>query len=263
MDSKIFELFEIVSEELCSDNDIVLTARHFQGGTKADTTFLDDLSTECKAVSHDQAIRVAIERVKDHFEKKKIDLPFSFDPVTSRFRATNVAGLAFVTKCSAARTLINRSMEFELLVWERLQHRLKGRIHRVGWPRKKGTRQSTVNAHLKANFGFKEDVLIGRDKDGGFDILWAPPLGALPFRPVVAIQCKNGLFSKKEAASSLEAARTSLNRHIHLHKEAHMNCVVFNDYLEPGVLFPKGAEYTALGLSDLLVDSEQDDFAYL
>ena len=120
-----------------------------------------------------------------------------------------------------------------------------------------------IGAHLKQHFGFKDDVLSGRDKDGGFDILWLVPLGADGYRSVFSIQCKNGKFRDEDAAKSVADAERSLHKHGGILDRGHVSCVVFNDYLEMSSQFKRGVSYIPVGISDLLRVSVPQDVQVL
>jgi hypothetical protein len=111
-------------------------------------------------------------------------------------------------------------------------------------------RLGQINAYLRS-IGFQGTVLRGKEKDGGLDILWFPPLGAKKYRPIVSIQCKNGLFDMKEANSSKEFGQRSLDEHRGLKSDIHVPCVVFNDYLTPESFGTKAMNFVPLDLTDL------------
>ena len=75
MPSPLFEFFEIVAEELCVESSRVLTRADLQIRDN-DAPLLDDLKREMKAESTDQAIELAVERFRSHFEGKGSRLPF-------------------------------------------------------------------------------------------------------------------------------------------------------------------------------------------
>src|SRR5205814_6631103 len=106
------------------------------------------------------------------------------------------------------------------------------------------------NAYLKM-LGFNNKVAFGKEKDGGFDILWLLPLGAIPHRPLISFQCKNGSYDLTEAFKSNGATQMSLGCHKGLQTTVHTLCVVFNDYIEDRMLSPKPFAFVPLGLSDL------------
>jgi len=54
------------------------------------------------------------------------------------------------------------------------------------------------NEHLRT-LGFDRPVALGWDKDGGLDILWLLPIGSIPHRPIVSVQCKNGEQTRRSA----------------------------------------------------------------
>jgi hypothetical protein len=94
-------------------------------------------------------------------------------------------------------------------------------------------------------------VLYGRDKDGGLDILWLLPLGAIPHKPIVSVQCKNGVFNMDEAHKSVGTASGYLSRYIGLQNQVHVPCVLFNDYIYTEMFSPRQLNFVPLGLTDL------------
>jgi hypothetical protein len=251
MVSRVFEFFELIAEELCDDSDFVLTSRDLEGRDKGGGAFVTELMQECAVASQDEVVPAAVAKIERHFATKKLTLPFTFDRKKSRFVLVERSVAEFIGRCSATRSLTKRSREFEEIVLNRLGERLPGKLHRVGAPRNKGTKIAKVNEHLRTEFGFKDDVLTGADKDGGFDILWLVPLGTEAFQPLFSIQCKNGQFRDEDASSSVAQSNRSLANHRNLMPEAHVNCVVFNDYLDTPVRFRRGVQYVPIGLSDL------------
>jgi hypothetical protein len=131
-----------------------------------------------------------------------------------------------------------------------LSGRVYGEVHRVGSPRDTKRSRDAFNAHLQ-KLGFTKPVALGREKDGGFDILWLLPLGAIPHRPIVSVQCKNGEFSMEEADKSNGASRRSLGQHGGLQPGVHVLCVLFNDYICARKLTAKQLDFVPLGLSDV------------
>ena len=144
------------------------------------------------------------------------------------------------------------SKDFEIQTLGRLAKRLTGVIHRVGWPRDQKKKKDEFAAYLEEELGFRKDCLERRDKDGGFDILWLPPLGAVPLRPVVSLQCKNSYFDEDEGNASTGRARRTLLRHSHL-RDSHLKFVVFNDYIDKARFVGRAVGWTfmPLGLTDL------------
>ena len=117
-------------------------------------------------------------------------------------------------------------------------------------PRETAKTHGQLVAHLQ-NMGFEKKCLEAKDKDGGLDILWMPPLGAVPIRPIVVVQCENGYFNEDEATKSAGRAKRTLNRHsvVQEHKIIY---TVFNDYIDEQYVSPAGCwVFVPLGLSDL------------
>jgi hypothetical protein len=158
--------------------------------------------------------------------------------------------LIFIKQVRSYRTVGKRSRDFELGVLDRLRRRITGSVHRVGHPRDVKKSKSDFNSYLKT-LGFKRSVLLGQEKDGGFDILWGLPIGSGSHRPLVSVQCKNGEFSMAAADQSVGSATRSFGEHGGLTPSIHVPCVLFNDYITSDVLTPKAMNFVPLGLTDL------------
>jgi hypothetical protein len=248
MPSPIFAFFEVVAEELCSEPSRVITRADLQVSAENSPLF-DELKDETRSPTTEQAIRVAVASLDNHFREKGSMLPFSYDPDSGRFDAVDIPFLRFIKEMSSIRSIGTRSKDFELGILEKLRNRAIGSLHRVGHPRITRRSQSQCNAYLKT-LGFAGNVLIGKDKDGGLDILWFLPLGSKPHRPIVSVQCKNGVFNMDEGDKSVGAGLKSLGLHGRLLASVHVPCVLYNDYLCPEMA-PKPMNFVPLGLTDL------------
>jgi hypothetical protein len=249
MFSPLFEFFEVVAEELAAEESRVLTRSDLQIRDE-DSPLLDELKREMKAKSTEEAIARAVAALKEHFEAKGARLPFDYDPASGRFTARDREYLTFIKDMSSIRSISKRSRDFECGVAERLGQRVTGAIHRVGHPRDTKKKSKDFNAHLRT-LGFAKPVLLGHEKDGGLDILWMLPIGTIPHRPLVSVQCKNGKFDMKAADASIGAGSRSLAQHAGLQANIHVPCVLFNDYIEPIGLTSKQLNFVPLGLTDL------------
>lgn len=249
MPSALFRFFEVVAEELCTEESRVLTRANLQVDEEQ-APLLDDLKREMRASATEQAIERAVNALRGHFTGKLSALPFEYDPRTGGFRSLDRDFLCFVRDISSIRSIGRRSRDFECSVVERLRLRVNGSLHRVGYPRDVKTTAADFNAHLEA-LGFGRPVLVGRDKDGGFDILWLPPIGTIPHRPIVSVQCKNGEFDIDSANQSVARGNTSFGQHAGFLHTVHVPCVLFNDYIQPAMLGSKQLGFVPLGLSDL------------
>jgi hypothetical protein len=246
---KVFEFFEIVAEELSVQESRVLTRKDLQLNQEH-APLLDELKDEMDVESTEEAIRRAVRFLTQHFQGKGSRLPFAYEEVTARFVASDTAFLEFVRDTSNMRTLARKSKEFELNVLQRLEQRATGTLHRVGFPRDHRKRRRQFNEYLE-QLGFSGEVLFGKEKDGGSDILWELPLGAVPHRPIVSVQCKNGEFNMDQAHKSVGAGCISLGQHRGLQPNVHIPCVLFNDYIHSEILTSKALNFVPLGLSDL------------
>jgi hypothetical protein len=249
MPAPLFEFFEVVAEELSIASPTVITADSLRPREKG-SVLLEQLTREMKASDADDAIRRAVRALQEHFKSKDSKLPFEFDAKTSLFTVVDQDFLGLVNDMSSIRSIGKRSRDFECTVAEWLGKRATGAIHRVGHPRDKKKKKKEFNEHLRI-LGFKNPVLLGKEKDGGLDILWLLPLGTLPHRPLILVQCKNGEFEMEAADISLGAANRSLAQHGRLQASVHVPCVLFNDYLYPDILTAKQMNFIPLGLSDL------------
>jgi len=249
MPGALFEFFEIVAEELSADGNRVIVREDLRINNE-ESPLLDALKREMKASSTEEAVQKAVDALRIHFEAKGSRLPFDYDPTSGRFSIVDGEFLKFVREMSSIRSLNIKSRNFECTVAQWLGKRATGNIHRVGHPRDTKKSKAAFNEHLRS-LGFERPVLLGRDKDGGFDILWVLPLGTVPHRPFVSVQCKNGLFNMGEADKSVNTGSRSLSQHAGLQERVHVPCVLFNDYIYPGMLTRKQLNFVPLGLTDL------------
>jgi len=251
---KIFEFFEIVAEELSVQESRVLTRRDLQLNQEH-APIIDELKDEMEVETTEQAILAGINFLAQHFQSKGSLLPFAYDEQTARFVTTDHIFLQFVRDTRNIRSLREKAKSFELSVLQRLGQRTTGGLHRVGFPRDHDKSRAAFNNYLK-KLGFNGKVLLGKEKDGGFDILWELPIGAVPHRPIVSVQCKNGEFDMGQAHRSVGDAGISLGQHRGLQPHIHIPCVLFNDYIYSDMLTPKQLNFVPLGLSDLSRPSE-------
>jgi hypothetical protein len=249
MPGPIFEFFEIIAEELSTHSPLVITPENLKSKGQ-NSTLLEDLKRKYGVIEEKEAIKLAVEELRKHFQEKGSELPFEYAPETGVFTAKDLTFLTFVKNMSLIRGQGKRSHDFECQVTDRLRLRATGEIHRVGHPRDIKKRKSEFNAHLKT-LGFDSPVLLGMEKDGGLDILWMLPLGTIPHRPLVSVQCKNGKFDMGEADKSVAAGKRSFGQNHRLQASVHVLCVLFNDYLHPQKITEKAVEFVPLGLSDL------------
>jgi len=247
--SPLFEFFEVIADELSTEASRVLTRSDLQIRDE-DSPLLDELKREMQANSTEEAIERAVAGLERHFEEKGAHLPFDYEPATGRFTATDPQFLAFIKDMSSIRSVAKRSRDFEHSVAERLGQRATGAVHRVGHPRDFKKKSTEFNAYLRT-LGFARPVLLGKEKDGGLDILWLLPVGTIPHRPIVSVQCKNGMFDMEAADTSIGAGSRSLSQHAGLQPNVHVPCVLFNDYIDPKGLTTKQLNFVPLGLTDM------------
>jgi hypothetical protein len=245
----LFEFFERIALELSGADSKVITHEDFRVN-KENSPLLDDLMKSLKAPNTEDVIRCAVEKLKEHFEAKGANLPFGYESATGLFTAKDSEFLSFVIEMKDMRSIGKRSRDFECRVAKRLALRATGTLHRVGHPRDRKKKKKQFNRYLR-KLGFDQPVLLGREKDGGLDILWMLPVGTIPHRPIVSVQCKNGEFDLKEAYASVGTGSSSLARHSGLQPQVQVPCVLFNDYIYPEMLNPKPMSFVPLGLSDV------------
>ena len=198
------------------------------------------------------AVGKALDYLNKHFDRRGSMLPFHYDLTTGKVTALHREYIDFVSDAQDQRTTAKKAKNFEIATSRHLATKLTGVIRRVGSPRTKHRGRSEFAAYLET-FGFEKKVLVGNDKDGGFDILWFPPLGAFPFRAMVSLQCKNSTYDRDDGFKSVGRAKQSFLRHSHAKaEECHLHCVVYNDYIDERVMeHARDAAFVPLGLSDL------------
>lgn len=250
MPGAIFELFELICRQLREQGEFVLTERLLP------VNLLPELESATKKPGFEDAIAGSLGKLRDHFQQKGSNIPFNFDAHTGTIEPTDAEFISFVVEALSIRSGGKESKDFEKAIGRRLASRLRtGAFYNIGWPRDTRTRLPEINEFLE-QLGFEEKVLRHRDKDGGMDILWFPPLGTIPVRPFVSFQCKNSRYnprSVKEAHSSVVNAVRSIHRHAVMKSTGVYLCyVVFNDYLDHKIRdMAEGLQYAPLGLSDL------------
>ncbi len=247
MSNPAFDFFEEICSELKGQNESVLIDDDFSPSTlTAIRTWFRDPATS-------SAVAKALDYLDKHFESRGSVLPFRYDLGTGRVTAIHHDYIAFVSDAQDRRSLPEQAKRFELATSAHLSNRLTGILRRVGSPRTKHKARKEFAAYLEKEFGFEQRVLVGNDKDGGFDILWFPPLGAFPFRAIVSVQCKNSPYDREAGFASVGRAKQSLCRHSFARaQECHLHCVIYNDYVDDKVMTnARDAEFVPLGLSDL------------
>jgi hypothetical protein len=240
----IFELFEQICMELSARPDSIIAE------SDIDANLITDLKERFDETDSAAVFGRSIRAIREHFQARGGDLPFSFDESTREFQATDQRYVDFIATVVSRRGAGKSSRKFEIEITERLCHRLTGALHRVGWPRTKKKKRIAYKDYLKG-LGFDENALGRNDRDGGFDILWLPPLGAVPIRPVISIQCKNSSYDENDANASVGRASRTLNRHSYV-RGHQIHFVVFNDYID--YTYHERARalaFVPLGLSDL------------
>lgn len=244
-----FQFFEEVCLELDGKDQAVLPDDRFLSAA-----MLEDLQNEYKQPNGSEAVVQALSTLDEHFRKRQALRPFTCDLLTRTYTATDSSYISFIAAANQMRGVPTQSRNFEVSTAEWLAKRGMGSFHRVGWPRLRNSKLADFNAYLKT-LGFNH-VAFGKEKDGGLDILWVLPLGAIPHRPVVSFQVKNGSYDMTQAFASVGTGEMSLNCHRGLSGRVHTTCVLFNDYIHPSMLSPKPYNVVLLGLSDLASHQE-------
>lgn len=242
-----FELFEIICNELRTRDERIITESAFSPEQ------LEELKGEYEVPTEQAALREALKDVDAHFTSKGSSTPFKYDLKTGRFWKKDPDYIKFISDARSVRgTGLPAAKWFEIQACDRLSRRLTGGLHLVGFPRKKRRTRVEYLTYLK-KLGFSHDCLEPMDKDGGFDIIWFPPLGAIPINPVVSLQCKNSSFDRDEAFKSAGQAERSIHRHTNMRAPGtYMLGVIFNDYIDQSFEGKAcGWNFVPLGLSDL------------
>jgi hypothetical protein len=232
--------------ELRGRGEIILIANDFS------VVLVDSLKRSYREAVATSAVAKALDYLRKHFEKRGSALPFRYDLLTGKATALNPEYIDFVSDAQDQRTTPKEAKNFEIATSRHLATKLTGILRRVGSPRAKYKGRGQFANYL-GTFGFEKNVLVRNDKDGGFDILWFPPLGAFPFRAMVSLQCKNSTYNREEGFKSVGRAKQSFLRHSYARaEECHLHCVVYNDYIDEKVMEnARHAEFVPLGLSDL------------
>ena len=244
--SPVFELFENVCAELATRPVQTISEDDLDPG------LLEDLKLYFDETSDAAAYKNALAAIEAHFGERDASLPYSVSLELREFQVADPSYIEFVASARANRSVGGAgAKEFEAQTLRRLRTRLTGDLRRVGQPRDRRKTRLELVAYLQ-QLGFERNVLQGNDKDGGLDILWLPPLGAVPLRPVVSLQCKNAFFNEDEANASVGRASRTLSRHSHLRSD-HLKFVVFNDYIDRDRFQGRAAgwPFIPLGLTDL------------
>jgi hypothetical protein len=244
--SPVFELFEVICTELAAQPTQILTE------DRIGTGLLDDLKEHYDETSDSVAFKKALAEIEVHLAERGAVPPYTVDLQTREFKAVDGEYIEFVAFARNHRSVGGAdSKDFEIRTLRRLRKRLTGDLRRVGVPRDLLKTKPQIVAYLK-KLGFEPTCFEAHDKDGGLDILWLPPLGAVPMRPIVSVQCKNSFFDETEANKSTGRAHRTLTRHTHL-RSSHLKFVVFNDYIDKDRFEGRavGWAFMPLGLTDL------------
>jgi hypothetical protein len=242
-----FDLFEEICAELSGKPETILIDDDFS------PAMLEGLRRWAGEAATMAAVAKALDYLHEHFLTRGAILPFEYDLATGHVTTLNGEYVDFVAEAQDKRSRAKESRGFEIATSKHIADKLTGIVRRVGSPRTKHKKRKQFATYLASEFGFRDNVLVGLDKDGGFDILWFPPLGAFPFRAMVSIQCKNSLYDRGDGLESVGRAKQCLSRHSHNSaEEGHLHCVVYNDYIDEKIMaHARDVGFIPLGLSDL------------
>jgi len=249
----IFELFEIICAELVFQPTQILSEDDIGDD------LLNDVMDHFEETSKSSAFRRALADLQAHFIERGASLPFTVDHPTGQFKAVDIDYIDFVAFAKNHRGVGGEdSKNFEIRIANRLRVRLTGDLRRVGAPRDRMKKRAEIVKYLEG-LGFDKNCIENDDKDGGLDILWLPPLGAVPLRPVVSLQCKNSFFDEEAANASTGRATRTLRRHSH-HRGDYLKFVIFNDYIDRSRFSGRAAgwSFLPLGLTDLAAPDGSD-----
>ena len=248
MPSPTFEVFETICDELSSAGEAYITSKSFS------PSIVQKLQRTYGNSSPDESVRKCLTSLAGHFSRRSSKLPFTFDRKTLFFRVTNKKFVDFVALARSIRSEGDESKTFEVAAAHRLFSMITGEVRRIGWPRAECSEVAQFREYLQ-RFGFEDYAVEQNDRDCGFDVIWFPPLGAVPLRAMISLQCKNSSVDFGDAMASIGRARRTLARHSVLRApEATLFYVLFNDYIDE-LAFGKytGWPFVPLGLTDLIV----------
>lgn len=241
-----FELFEVLCVEVAATSPQIIS------WDRVGAALIEDLKEHFDEPSEAAAFNAALDSLEDHFAERGAAIPYTVNRATMEFVGTDADYLDFIAFAKSHRSSGGLdSKAFETRTLHRLRRRLTGDLCRVGVPRDRKKKKAEIVPYLQS-LGFDKNCLGKYDQDGGLDILWLPPLGAIPLRPVVSVQCKNSYFDEAEANASTGRAERTLQRHSHI-RSGHMKFVVFNDYIDRDSYVERAVGWTfmPLGLTDL------------
>jgi len=246
-----FELFETICSELAARETVVFPE------DRCDPLLIDELKAAFRESKAAVAFDRGMDQIQEHFKSKGASLPFVWERETRQFERKDTKYVSFIAFATQHRGAAKQSRVFENHCFERLTLRLTGAVHLVGWPRHRLKKKAQFVAYLQ-ELGFDRNCLESHDKDGGLDILWATPLGSVPLRPLVSIQCKNASFDENEGNQSAARVIRTLDRHSHIRGRNHLVFVLFNDYIDEERFLGRAAGwiFIPIGLSDLTTPSE-------
>ncbi|MFZ0774479.1 MAG: hypothetical protein WCA49_13625 [Candidatus Sulfotelmatobacter sp.] len=259
--SPSFELFEFICTELNGRDSCFITNEDFGSETEEQTggrldDVLDNLRVQHSVSDNQAAVAAGLKSLGQHFESRRSELPFSYELNKRQFKTRDPDFIRFIANASARRSSGgHHAKEFENAACSRIAKKVTGVLHNVGDPRRKLRTARQYKRYLE-RLGFDDRVILGRERDGGLDILWFPPFGESPVAPVISVQCKNALFSRTVAREASARTSETLECHRMLRGEGgYLSAILFNDYIEPERLLDKPIKYIPLGLSDLAESS--------
>lgn len=248
MPSPTFEVFETICDELSSVGQTYLSSKSFS------PSIIQKLQRTYGNASPEESFRKCLQTLSQHFFRRSAKLPFTYNHDSLFFRTLNKKFVDFVALARAIRSEGDESKVFEIAAANRLFSMITGDVQRIGWPRDDYSTVAEFRGYLQKP-GFEDYAVEANDRDCGFDVIWFPPLGAVPLRAMISLQCKNSSVDFNDAAASVARARRTLARHSVLRApEVTLFYVLFNDYIDE-LFFTRysGWPFVPLGLTDLIV----------
>ena len=176
-----FDLLESICVELAGYKEQVIDEQALPADLR------EKLRTKFNETADGAAFDAALEWLRAHFAARRSVLPFEWNQITREFSVTDDMLVSFIAAAKNGRSVGGpTAKQFEIQSTRLLARKLTGELHSVGDPRQAKKDHRAFVKYLMT-LGFEKKCLEAKDKDGGLDILWLPPLGAVPIRPVVVL----------------------------------------------------------------------------
>jgi hypothetical protein len=247
MTSVLAELFEAICEELNAHSTSTITEEVISEDV------VEELANRYKTIEFQPTLDRSLQDLEAHFSAKGSSLPFQYDLRTMQFESRDRDYIEFVVTVNSIRGRpLPDSKTFEEEVCRRLATKLTGELHSIGYERRKKRSVREFGRYLE-QLGFTQEALDPNANDAGLDILWFPPLGKTPIRPMISFQCKNSSYDKQDGFESVGQTETTFHRHRNMTAaQTYICCVVFNSYIDESFDHrTRGLTFVPLGLSDM------------